>query len=70
MIIPIRRHKEEDKEILQARKRLYEEAKSKNPLRWSGSTRRWVFIKKVYLNPNKEKVNITEDIMEPKLHSN
>ena len=68
-VTPSQRHREEDKDILQARKILYEEAKSKNPLRWSGSTRRWVFIKKVYLNPNKEKINNTEDTMVSKLHS-
>lgn len=68
-VTPSQRHREEDKDILQARKRLYEEAKSKNPLRWSGSTRRWVFIKKVYLNPNKERVNTTEDIIALELHS-
>ena len=63
------RHQGKDRDILQARKILYEESKSKNPLRWSGSTRRWVFIKKVYLNPNKERVNTTEDILTSKLHS-
>jgi len=68
-VTPSQRHREEDKDILQARKRLYEEAKSKNPLRWSGNTRRWTFIKKVYLNPNKERVNTTEDIMLSELHS-
>jgi len=68
-VTPSQRHSEEDKDILQARKRLYEEAKSKNPLRWSGNTRRWVFIKKVYLNPNKERTNTVEDIIAPELHS-
>jgi len=68
-VTPSQRHREEDKDILQARKRLYEEAKSKNPLRWSGNTRRWVFIKKVYLNPNKERTNTVEDIIAPELHS-
>ena len=68
-VTPSQRHREEDKDILQARKILYEEAKSKNSLRWSGGTRRWIFIKKVYLNPNKERVNATEDIIAPKLHA-
>ncbi len=62
-VTPTQRHQEKDKEILKARKLLYEEAKSKNPLRWSGNTRRWVFIKEVHLNPNKEKVNKTVDIL-------
>ena len=68
-VTPNQRHQGKDRDILQARKILYEESKSKNPLRWSGSTRRWVFIKKVYLNPNKERVNTTEDILTSKLHS-
>lgn len=67
-VTPNQRHQGKDRAILEARKLVYEEAKSKNPLRWSGSTRRWVFIKKVYLNPNKEKVNATEDILTPRLH--
>jgi len=68
-VTPSQRHREEDKDILQARKILYEEAKNKNPLRWSGSTRRWGFIKKVYLNPSKEKINNTADTMVSELHS-
>jgi len=67
-VTPNQRHREEDRDILQARKIVYEEAKQKNPLRWSGNTRRWVFIKRVYLNPSKERINITEDIMMPELH--
>lgn len=38
-----------DKEILKE-KVIYEAAKLKNPNRWSGQTRNWTNIEKVYLN--------------------
>lgn len=49
-VTPSQRHLGEDREILIKRKKVYEEAKQKNPNRWSGSTRNWDFIDKVFLN--------------------
>jgi putative transposase len=46
-------------EILEKRRLVYEEAKSKNPLRWSGSTRNWSIPKEVWLNPDK---SLIEDL--------
>ncbi|MDQ7060941.1 MAG: hypothetical protein Q9M43_07275 [Sulfurimonas sp.] len=40
-----------------------------NPLRWSGTTRNWHFIKKVHLNPNKAKVNNIADRVSDERHS-
>ena len=44
------RHEGKDKMILKNRKRVYEEAKNKNPNRWSRATRNWDRVEKVLLN--------------------
>ena len=54
-VTPDSKHKGEDVEILAARVAVYEEAKQKNPNRWSGATRNWEAVKIVKLNPLKEK---------------
>jgi hypothetical protein len=51
---PDERHRGLDKEILERRKAVYEEAKKRNPNRWSGSTRNWKPVKEVWLNPLSE----------------
>ena len=60
-VTPQQRHLLQDKEILEKRVLIYEAAKAKNPHRWSGNTRNWTFIHKVYLNPNKAKTNELDD---------
>lgn len=52
-VSPVERHKGEDREVLEKRKRVYEEAKAKHPERWTKDTRDWTFREKVYLNPEK-----------------
>lgn len=49
-VTPSQRHNGEDKLILLKRKKVYEEAKQKNPNRWSKSIRNWDFIEEVFLN--------------------
>jgi transposase InsO family protein len=49
-VTPANRHEGRDGEILKRRKEVYEEAKMKNPIRWSRQTRNWNKIEKVYLN--------------------
>lgn len=49
-VTPVSRHEMKDKKILEKRKEIYEAAKLKNPNRWSGQTRNWTKIEKVYLN--------------------
>jgi putative transposase len=49
-VTPASRHTMKDGEILENRKRVYEEAKMKNPNRWSRETRNWDKEEKVYLN--------------------
>lgn len=51
---PKDRHLGLDGQILYKRLQVYEEAKKRNPLRWSGACRNWSPIEQVYLNPNKE----------------
>ena len=53
-VTPDDRHFGREHEILQQRREVYEEARAKNPGRWSGSTRNWEVIEKVYLNPEKK----------------
>ena len=59
-VTPASRHYGEDKQILETRKEVYEEAKQKNPLRWvSGKTRNWNMISEVRLNPVKKKEELS-----------
>ena len=62
-VTPLQRHMEEDKQLLDKRKIVYEKAKSNNPQRWSGKTRNWSFINEVHLNPGKVKKNDKKDIL-------
>ena len=57
-VTPASRHAMIDNEILENRKKVYEEAKLKNPNRWSRKTRNWNKIEKVYLNYLQEDKNI------------
>ncbi len=50
-VTPKQRHNCEDKQILDYRHEVYEAAKKEHPERWTGKTRNWNFIQKVYLNP-------------------
>lgn len=54
-VTPAQRHQNLDKDILIKRKEVYERAKSRNPSRWSGSTRNWSRVEEVHLNPGKGK---------------
>jgi len=50
-VTPAQRHAGLDETLLKQRRRLYEAARAKNPLRWSKATRQWNRIHTVYLNP-------------------
>lgn len=56
-VTPVSRHEGLDKIILEDRKKIYEEARSKNPNRWSRSTRNWNQVEKVFLNYLQEEKN-------------
>ncbi|MFO8173891.1 MAG: IS3 family transposase [Longimicrobiales bacterium] len=50
-VTPDQRHFGQEKAILANRQQVYEEARSRNPDRWSGSIRDWSPVKEVRLNP-------------------
>ena len=52
-VTPDDRHYGREKEILKKRRKVYAEARQKNPDRWSGQTRNWEPIAVVRLNPEK-----------------
>ena len=54
-VTPQQRHSGQDRVILANRKRVYQEARSKNPGRWSGDIRNWEPVTEVYLNPETTK---------------
>lgn len=57
-VTPSSRHAGKDSEILNLRKKVYEEAKLKNPNRWARGTRNWNKVEEVFLNYlQKEKKN-------------
>ena len=53
-VTPVSRHCGEEQAILLRRKEAYEEARKKNPNRWSGGIRNWDRIAEVRLNPSKQ----------------
>ena len=54
-VTPAQRHKQQDVELLEKRKAVYEKAKSTHPQRWAGrATRNWIPIGSVSLNPDRE----------------
>jgi len=55
-VTPAQRHLGEDNAILAARDAVYQIARAKNPLRWSGQTRNWTPVGAVTLNPEKDDV--------------
>ena len=59
-VTPNQRHNGLDKDILEKRKRVIEQAKKDNPQRWNGrQTRNLTPVGHVYLNPDKEKKSST-----------
>lgn len=55
-VTPAQKHRGEDINLMANRKIVYESAKQKNPMRWSGSTRKWEPITVVTLNPEKQEI--------------
>ncbi len=53
-VTPHQRHYGLDEDILRKRTEVYEEARSKNPARWTKGIRDWSRINQVALNPTKE----------------
>ena len=55
-VTPAQRHAGEDHAVLAARHALYQQARERNPRRWSGPTRNWTPIGAVTLNPERDSV--------------
>jgi putative transposase len=53
-VTPASRHEGSEGEILAKRRKVYEEARGRNPMRWTRGTRNWNAVKKVWLNPTLE----------------
>lgn len=53
-VTPSSRHAGDDVATLQARRRVYEAARTRHPERWSGGTRSWAAPAEVVLNPTKQ----------------
>ncbi len=58
-VTPDNRHYGEDKDILAGRHSVYQDARERNPSRWSGQTRNWRQVKTVALNLKKRKAEST-----------
>ena len=61
-VTPHERHEGKDFEVLEQRKKVYENARQANPRRWTGSTRNWDRIDSVWLNPEKQEVRLEKII--------
>jgi putative transposase len=69
-VTPTQRHEGLDETLLDNRKVVYEAARSKNPRRWSGTTRNWQRAQVVHLNPDKPETNrnpTTKEIIQAKI---
>ncbi len=60
-LTPKQRHNGLSTQILEQRKRVYEEAKSKHPERWAGSIRDWTLDDIVWLNPERTEQSKTKE---------
>jgi transposase InsO family protein len=56
-VTPAQRHEGLDEDLLDQRKAVYEKARARNPLRWSGTIRNWQRIQVVHLNPDQADAN-------------
>ena len=56
-VTPAERHAGLDGPLLAQRNAVYEDARRKNPQRWSGATRNWQRIAAVHLNPDQANAN-------------
>jgi putative transposase len=55
-VTPAERHAGRDRALLDHRHALYQQARERNPRRWSGQTRNWTPIAAVTLNPERDAV--------------
>ena len=53
-VTPSERHEGKDKEILENRQKVYEDAKARHPERWQKETRNWSYKGEEWLNPERK----------------
>lgn len=61
-VTPLQRHTGKDEAVLENRIAVYEKAKQRDPMRWSGSTRGWSRGGPVWLNPDDNKAKLDKVI--------
>jgi transposase InsO family protein len=59
-VTPAQRHTGEDRQILENRRKVYQQARDRHPERWSGKTRNWDHNDRVWLNPDNGTVSKDE----------
>jgi transposase InsO family protein len=59
-VSPSERHDHRDIEVLEQRKRVYEEARRRHPERWTTTTRNWDRVAEVVLNPDESRIMSTQ----------
>ncbi len=55
-VTPAQRHAGQDTRVLTARHAVYQDARDRNPQRWSGPTRNWTAVGAVTLNPERNAI--------------
>jgi transposase InsO family protein len=76
-VTPAQRHAGQDRRLLDARHAVYQDARERNPRRWSGQTRNWEPIAAATLNPERDavvraatsQIQLSSSIGEPALPS-
>ena len=63
-VTPAQRHAGQDGRVLAARHAVYQDARKRNPQRWSGRTRNWTLVGVVTLNPERDAV-VRADLTNP-----
>ncbi len=65
-VTPSERHEGKDKEILENRQKVYEDAKARHPERWPKETRNWSYKGEEWLNPERKSKEETKKQKETK----
>ena len=64
-VTPQQRHAGEDRRILRERDTVYAAARARHPRRWSRKTRNWTPIGNVTLNPERDSLAATREVVRP-----
>jgi transposase InsO family protein len=64
-VTPQERHSGREVELLENRRRVYEQARNRRPERWTGSLRNWTPVGDVYLNPKPRAKEVVQLNLQP-----